>query len=140
MGFEFFTPYGAAMTWSCPVLRSRAALVQYVPASVASPIVPVASLDLVRSSLFQQRLDSVLQRAPTVLYTDASTLRGAGFGDGFGVTVLCFPEVSVWVSQADGVEDLPALVDLSEEVTQPLESEGPPPLVVIMEVVSHPSW
>ena len=52
VGFEFFTPYGVAMTWSCPVLRFRAALVQYVPASVASPTWLEPSFDLVRSSRF----------------------------------------------------------------------------------------
>ena len=52
VGFEFFTSYGAAMTWSCPFLRSSAALVQYVPASVASPTWLEPSFDLVRSSRF----------------------------------------------------------------------------------------
>jgi hypothetical protein len=136
VGFEFFTPYGAAMTWSCPVLRSRAALVCYVPASVASPTVPEPSFDLVRSSRFQQRLDNVLQHVPTVLHADASTLVGAGSVG--GLDVRRFPEVSVGVSLADDVGDPPALVDLSEEVTQPLASEGPPPLIDIMEVVSRP--
>ena len=60
--------------------------------------------------------------------------------EGFGVTVRRFPEVSVRVSLADDVGDLPALVELSEEVIPPLESKGPPPLVEIMEVVSRPSW
>ena len=89
---------------------------------MASPTLPEASFDLVRSSRFQQRLDTVLRRAPTVLHADAFTVRGAGVMEGFGFTVRRFPEVSVvWVSLADDVGDLPALVDLSEEVTPPLE-------------------
>ena len=89
------------MTWSCPVLRSRAALVRYVPASMASPTVPEPSFDLVRSLRFQQRLDSVLQHVPTVLHADASTLVGAGSVG--GLDGWRFPEVSVGVSLADDV-------------------------------------
>ena len=129
------------MTWSCPVLRSRAVLVQFVPASVASPTLPESSFGFVRrSSRFQQRLDRVLQRAPTVLLADASTMVAAGSMGVLDVGVRRFPEVSVRVSLADDVGDLAVLVDLSEEVTPPLESEGPPPLIDIMEVVSRPSW